>query len=357
MARIEPQRLLRARWLRECTQAELVRLTGVSQTRISRLEHGILDLSPLEEDQVGQSIERALDLPIGFLKGTGDELSLPDHFYRKRATASKRDQRWIEAVIASGREGINHLCGLVEFEAPFEVPYLSTKVGADGVPQHDPVEVAKLVRRELMIPDGPIRDLTAVIESTNTILVPIHDAPEKFDAVAFPALRGGPNMIFYNAQMPGDRARFTLAHEFGHLVMHRHAAPECEDEANAFASEFLMPGAQIRGQLRGINLQLACDLKRIWGVSIQSLIVRAKTLGCITQSRFKSLYVMLSKKGWRKSEPVDVAMSPPQLFDELVTAHRRVGYSTSEVARLFGCNADEFSRRFTANKFGTLSIV
>ncbi|MBK7012326.1 MAG: ImmA/IrrE family metallo-endopeptidase [Xanthomonadales bacterium] len=45
-------------------------------------------------------------------------------------------------------------------------------------------------------------------------------------------------MIFINKDVPGDRWRFTLAHELAHLVMHDIPKPDMEDEADEFASEF-----------------------------------------------------------------------------------------------------------------------
>ena len=54
-------------------------------------------------------------------------------------------------------------------------------------------------------------------------------------------LPGLPPIIVLNRHLLGDRLRFTLAHELGHLVMHSVPSPNMEKEANEFASELLMP--------------------------------------------------------------------------------------------------------------------
>lgn len=52
--------------------------------------------------------------------------------------------------------------------------------------------------------------------------------------------------IFLNRSQPADRLRFSLAHELGHLIMHRVPTLQMEEEANAFAAAFLAPAKDIR---------------------------------------------------------------------------------------------------------------
>ncbi len=63
--------------------------------------------------------------------------------------------------------------------------------------------------------------------------------------------------------------RFSLAHELGHLVMHYYFIPSeatsVEDEANEFASEFLMHEREIRPQLKRLTLPILATLKQQWG--------------------------------------------------------------------------------------------
>lgn len=60
-------------------------------------------------------------------------------------------------------------------------------------------------------------------------------------------------------------------------------------------------------------------LKATWGISIQALIVRAHDLGLISDTRKRSLFVQLSSKGWRKSEPVVVGREAPLLMWTLLS--------------------------------------
>lgn len=68
-------------------------------------------------------------------------------------------------------------------------------------------------------------------------------------------------VIVVNSANPTDRIRWTLAHEIGHLVLHREdSTDDMEKEADAFAAEFLMPEILIRSELANLTLGKAVDL-------------------------------------------------------------------------------------------------
>jgi Zn-dependent peptidase ImmA (M78 family) len=84
---------------------------------------------------------------------------------------------------------------------------------------------------------------------------------------------------------------------------------EAEREADAFASEFLMPAAEIRPQLNRLDLARAALLKRYWKVAMSAIIRRARDLGRIDDRRYQSLNVQISQRWWRKIEPVELGTS------------------------------------------------
>ena len=85
------------------------------------------------------------------------------------------------------------------------------------------------------------------------------------------------------------RSRFDMAHELGHLVLHRELDHRVvgnpvhhkviESQANAFAAEFLMPSDSFAADLRVISLDALKGLKRRWGVSIGAMLHRLPDLG------------------------------------------------------------------------------
>src|SRR6185437_12215941 len=107
-----------------------------------------------------------------------------------------------------------------------------------------------------------------------------------------------------------DRERLTLCHEIGHLVMHQSVRPEIEDEANAFAAEFLMPEAEIRAQLADLTIHRLAALKSLWRVSMQALLYRAQELNVIGRGKAQYLWIQLSRLGYRTREPIE--LDPPR---------------------------------------------
>ncbi|MCX7313391.1 MAG: ImmA/IrrE family metallo-endopeptidase [Alphaproteobacteria bacterium] len=118
----------------------------------------------------------------------------------------------------------------------------------------------------------------------------------QFDGMLMPSPRGeGEWGIVYNnaIQSPG-RINFTLAHELGHYLLHRHVSPagiQCsnramldwrselgaiEAEANTFASFLLMPLDDLRSQIQGedISMDLMRHLSDRYEVSITAAILK-----------------------------------------------------------------------------------
>lgn len=92
--------------------------------------------------------------------------------------------------------------------------------------------------------------------------------------------------------------RFTAAHELGHLILHRDAAPgdpEQEREADAFAAEFLTPADQIREDLPvRVDFKALEQISHEWGVSLKSLIYRSRELGTISDASARRAYQRLN---------------------------------------------------------------
>jgi len=197
--------------------------------------------------------------------------------------------------------------------------------------------------------------MATALELAGIIVVRSNLESPKIAAISLDNVGSYPALIIMNTGLPADRERFTLAHELGHLVMHSVlvTTDEAEREADAFAAEFLMPAAEIRTELKGITLARAAQLKVVWRVAISALVRRARDLGVIDDSRYKSLMVSMSQKGWRKAEPVEVQHDHPTVMSALIQVHlAEHGYSFDELAQVVALNPDEFSLRFETDRPG-----
>ncbi len=130
--------------------------------------------------------------------------------------------------------------------------------------------------------------------------------------------------IIYNTNVSSTgRINFTLSHEFGHYLMHRHQSPDgircssrdmmdwrskeakIEGEANTFASFLLMPLDDFRKQIASetVSMELMRYLANRYGVSVSAAIL--KWLG-ITNKR---AMIVVGKEGF-----IDWAWSSDRLL-------------------------------------------
>ena len=111
---------------------------------------------------------------------------------------------------------------------------------------------------------------------------------------------------------------------------------DIENEAYKFGAEFLMPYDEIRSSLVGLKLSYLVPLKQHWTTSMASIIRRAKELGCIDSKWYTYLNVELSRKGFKKNEPVQVPIDRPSLLYEAYQLHKtELDYSDSELCNIF----------------------
>jgi Zn-dependent peptidase ImmA (M78 family)/DNA-binding XRE family transcriptional regulator len=306
---ITPDRLRQARELRGLTQTALARQVGVHPSAIAQLETGRMQPSPAVLDALG----RATGFPVAFFtRPSGPALPPGSLRFRARAalTARQRRQAWAYAQMLY--ELMASLAAQTEYPAP-RLPRLDS----------DPVAAATLTRQALgLASDRPIGPLIRTLERHGVWVLAIPVPLPRRDACSAWAGGDGATPVLVVAATPaGDRRRFSVAHELGHLVLHH--TPEgtphaLEQQADAFAEAFLLPVAAMRVALvPPITLTTLADLKTRWGVSLQALIRRALTLEIISPSQYRSLSTQLGARGWRTREPIAVPVERPRALRQL----------------------------------------
>ena len=211
----------------------------------------------------------------------------------------------------------------------------------------DPLKAARFTRTVFGLqPNEPVGHVINVMEKNGVAVLGVPWKPGRIDAFStWVPLDSYRPVVGVFPVTAGDRLRYSLAHELGHLVMHRgfsiHSR-ETEDEANRFAAEFLLPEPIMRDILPdALNLAIATELKREWRVSIQMIVRRARDVGAITENRYKMLCKQVGVRGWRTKEPVKVPIERPRLLRQM--AEMRYGSSyISDVADSL-CISTEFA--------------
>lgn len=356
-SKFNPEMLILARESWGLSQTELAELVAVNQGTISRIEGGLLAPS----DDMLQSFVGKLEFPEHFFYQTDKVYGFNStvFFHRKRQSLADRILRKLHAQMNLCRMRVEVLTRSVQPETGFKFLRMDPADYEGGV-----AAVARLVRSTWMLPPGPIRDLTQAIEDAGGVVIEFDFTTKQADAISeWVEDKKESRPLFLinsNSSIPWDRRRLTLAHELGHIILHRFPHPKMEDEANEFAAEFLMPRREIKPSLYNLTMAKLADLKRIWKVSMQALIERAYELKTITEYQRKLFYMNLNRRGSRLHEPLENEYSPerPNLFMALLRAHlQSLGYSIRELGLLlFMTNEQRFRTEVLGEKGLTLVI-
>jgi Zn-dependent peptidase ImmA (M78 family)/transcriptional regulator with XRE-family HTH domain len=337
--KLNPQMVTLARELREMTQQQLAEDVGVGQAKIAKLEGG---LQPDVADDLAEKLSYSLRMPIGFFQQPGDLVGVGSsaYFYRKKADLSARDRKRIHAQINLLRINLSKMLNAIDVEARRPLPQFDVEDYGDS-----PERVAQAVRQLWNTPDGPIANLTALVESAGVIIVPVDFGTKSMDGTSI-RLADMPPMIFINSSLLGDRWRFTLAHELGHLIMHDVPHERMEDEADAFAGEFLMPVSELRPifkRLGTVRLEDLAKLKPFWRTSMAALLKRAGDLGFLSANARKGLWI-----AYRRTcvpEPSAFEQEPIRAYRGITSYFTEsLGYTKLELENLFLIGANDLER-------------
>lgn len=328
--------LILAREFRGYSQSELSsKVSGLSQPNLSKYEKGLGGLS----EELLKKIMNELKIPFNFLMEKV-YCNIENAHFRKRTTITKKHKRKLESVIKVTAYMVDKLNESIDWP-DFTLTPLDINEG------YTPEYIAQFTRKKLGLTQFmAVKDICSLLENHGVLIVEQNVSSEKFDGVSIITNNGTP-LIIINKSIPNDRKRFTIAHELGHILMHIagdfaiSTHRDKEQEANNFASEFLMPKAAIFNTLLNLKYSDLRDIKSFWLTSFASIIRRAKDLGCITAQRCTNLYIELSRRGQRKIEPWPVFIDSPNLYTEAYNIHCNVlNYSKDDFINGFSLSLD-----------------
>ncbi|HEU5047531.1 MAG TPA: ImmA/IrrE family metallo-endopeptidase [Rickettsiales bacterium] len=331
--------LLLARQYRDKSQAEVAESAGLNQGHYSRIENGLLPDGPSYENV--SRIAEVLAFPVPFFYQSDNMAGLPlsvHPMHRKKESVREGALKRIHAELNLRLIHIRKMLAAVETKAVLPLPWIDVDEGGG------PKEIARKIRNAWLLPPGPISNLTECVEQAGIYVVWCNfDAA--IDGVTM-RLRDLPPCIFLNRAITADRMRFSLAHELGHIIMHRVPTDNIEDEANIFAAELLVPEKELRNDLIGgrITLERLARLKARWKVSMQSLLYQAGEKGYLSKNQSQYLWKQISSLGWRTREPeeTDFAYEEPQLFPKIIDLHiKDLEYGMDEFQRLLNSERND----------------
>jgi Zn-dependent peptidase ImmA (M78 family) len=333
-----PDMLRLARQRRGLPQVEAARRLGIEQPILSRLENGLSEI----REEIILKAEKVYELPRSFFFQTDPVYGAPvsvHPMWRRKADVIARD---LDAVVAELNFRVMHLRRLLEGA---EISNTNDLPRLDVEDYGGAARVAAVLRAHWRLPRGPIKDLTSLVEKAGVLVAHSSMAGTGISGVTF-AVPGMPRLIVLNSEQPADRMRFTLAHELGHLVMHRFPTPAMEEEANEFASALLMPAADLKPYVAGrrVDLAVLAALKPEWKASMQSLLMAIAPIAPLSPNQTQYLWKQISARGYRLREPpeLDFPHEEPSVIQSLLSVHREgLGYSLRELAGVLNVHDHE----------------
>lgn len=367
------------------SQERLGKAVGLSRSSIAQLEAGKRRLDTLMLRRMARSLGVSPLVLLGD-QGKEDDIS-PDvcgDVMREVSDSSEEDRNQVGEFL----EVLRHYARLRELQEsePAPLPPAGRPFTA-RTPKYLVSAEAIRVRQSYGLGDSPCANgLRRWIERLG---IPVFKLPLEEDSISglyanYPGI--GP-LLLVNGNQVRWRQTFTLAHEFGHVWLHRHhravasrifgRAPETremETQANSFAAEFLMPERAIRWVLsqsdsdEALSPASVVHLQRWFGVSYRAMLVRLKALRIISAAthqalgkespvswasqlgyridpsevgqrrtiplaeRFPQEYVDLVLNAW-KSESIGEARAAECLMTDLITFNEFVAKQARELAR------------------------
>ena len=334
LAVFNPSRLTLARRRRGLTMTKLAALVGVELRSVSAYENG--EFGPDSERLT--AISQALSFPTAFF--FGKDLDEPTQDIASFRALSKMTAAQRDTALGSGAIALM-LNDWIEqrFELPaHDLPDLSREAS--------PEAAAQALRAAWGIGELPIKNMLHLLEANGVRVFSLSIQAAEVDA--FSMWRQSTPFVFLNTGKSAEHGRFDAAHELGHLVLHRHGSPqgrEAEREANSFASAFLMPKASVLAEAPHMaTVERLIVLKKHWGVSVAALTYRLHMVGALSDWHYQSLFVEISKRGYRKSEPNEGQRETSQVLQKVFAALRREGVTKRDIADELCVTAEELDQ-------------
>jgi Zn-dependent peptidase ImmA (M78 family) len=311
---LRPERLEQALSVRALSKGQLAALVGVSASTVTKWSKG--DQAP--EAETFERLASVLNVkPEWLTRPPLKPVSAP--LFRSNASALKSGREMLHARIGLLQETALLLSEYVEYPA-LNLPVRAFS-SADQITRAEIESAAEECRELWKIGKGPIQDLLLAAEGAGVIVVREETEIPVIEGLScWSDELGGRPLIHLSADKANAfRSRFDLAHEIGHLVLHRklpspadrEAYNLMESQAHQFAGALLLPAQTFADEVRlPVNLDSLLALKQRWGVSVAAMLMRLHALRVLNDDQKLALFKRRSARWGSKSEPGDQGWAP-----------------------------------------------
>jgi len=312
---------------------ELADRVGVTAQSLSNYENN----RQIPSAHVVERIAEVLGFPAYFLIASElDPLSANDVSFRAR---SKLPARKRDMALSVGRFAI-------EFHSWISDRFHLPAADLPSLNKPDPETAAGIVRARWGLGLSPILNMVHLLEAHGVRVFSL--APDYAEVDAFSFFYDDLPFVFLNTMKSAERGRFDAAHELGHLILHGQGCDlvktQVEQEANEFASAFLMPRESVVAHMPASPLidQIIVG-KKIWNVAALALTYRLHDIGMLSDWHYRIACLELGRRGYRIGEPDGLPRETSQLLAKVFNSLRRKGVTTADIAHELRIDPNELN--------------
>ncbi|MBC2768930.1 XRE family transcriptional regulator [Pusillimonas minor] len=359
---------------RRLTQVQLASMVDVSPATVSKWRAGT---QAPERDALERLAGVVNVTPEWFTRAPGAKLSLP--LFRSNASAHVAARAMLEARLEWAQDVAAALMEYVDYP---DVNLPSRDYTEPEQITNEDIEKAACECRDLWrLGRSATQDLALAVEGAGVIVVREETGIAQIEGLsAWSEVLGRPLILLSADKNNGYRSRFDLAHEVGHLVLHRHIQRTTDNarhklmeaQAHRFAGAFLLPAETFASDVRvPPTLDDLLLLKHRWGVSAAAIIMRLTALELLDDDGALILHKRRSARWGGKSEPGDEDRRPEQprllrrtidlLVEEKVmpldAIPRHIGLAAGDVEALAGLPKGYFQGKTNVVEFARLKAT
>lgn len=281
------------------------------------------------------TLSRALTVPPEFLSASHPQVL--EHSNINFRAGRKAQAAHREAAIANGNL-------LTQIDSWIRKKYTIPTLDWVDLSNETPKLAAQLLRQAWGLGTNPAPNMVQLCESRGISVYGLTTIAKDVDA--FSAWAGAQPVFFISRQKTPERSRFDIAHELGHLVLHHNSVggdnPQQEKEADAFASEFLIPEAALRAYLPKLpNLTEIFAFKATYRVSAMATVVSLHRGGILGDATYKRRCTALNQRGYKEREPNGIQhFERSRIFDHVFDKHNPKFQSPKNLAQQLGLPQD-----------------
>lgn len=360
--------------VRRLTQVQLASMVGVSPATISKWRAG----SQAPEPEALERLAGVVNVtPEWFTRLPTAKVSLP--LFRSNASAHVAARAMLEARLEWAQDIAVALTEFVDYPE-LNLPS-RTFSNPEEITAEDIEQAASECRDMWRLGRVVVEDLALAVEGAGIILIREETGIAQIEGLsAWSEALGRPLILLSADKDNGYRSRFDLAHELGHLILHRHIQRTTdrdrhklmEKQAHHFAGAFLLPAETFASDVRmPVTLDDLLLIKRRWGVSVGAITMRLHALGLLDEEGKLALFKRRSARWGGKSEPGDGDRKPEQprllrrtidlLVDEYVmpldAIPRHIGLAAFDIEMLAGLSEGYFQGKSNVVQFARLRTL